>query len=173
MRARLLQVFTRAEDDFFGIEEFARGVGGTVLGAASALDAGKCLERGDLGKIFAGIEAKVFVADERRDFAEAVSLQKHRQRTEHEVHVLGAGDQRKKSEKNQRVRPPDYGGGSRPVRDPEARKIRDHQRKDEEGDQTGFGERGSSHLGRMTKRRKARPAMEMETATARIPAIQK
>jgi hypothetical protein len=73
-----VEVGTRAEDDLFGVEDFA-GVGGwTVFGAAAALDATVGLEGDDLGEVLASDEAEVLyvlVRGERWDGGEAVALE--------------------------------------------------------------------------------------------------
>jgi hypothetical protein len=71
--AVFVEVAADAEDDFFGIEEFAGVVGGAVFGAAAALDAGVGLQADELGQVFAGDEAEIFIAFERWNLAEAAA----------------------------------------------------------------------------------------------------
>ena len=107
VRAEFVQVAAHAEDDFFGIENFAGVVGGAVLGAAAAFDAGVGLQGDELGDVFAGDEAEIFVAGERRDVAEAAAREKDGDRAEHQVQMLGVRNQRQKDQERERVRPPE------------------------------------------------------------------
>ena len=65
--AEFVQVVANAERDLLGIENLAGVVGGTMLGAAAAFDAGVRLQRDDLRQVLAGVEAEIFVAGERRN----------------------------------------------------------------------------------------------------------
>ena len=47
---------------FLWVENLAGVVGGTVLRAAAALDAGVCLQRDELRQVLAGVEAEILVA---------------------------------------------------------------------------------------------------------------
>ena len=69
--AEFVQIAAHAQDDLFRVQHLAGVVGGTVFGAAAAFDAGVGLQRDDLRQILAGDEAEIFVADERRNLAEA------------------------------------------------------------------------------------------------------
>ena len=82
-----------------------------MLGAAAALDAGVGLEAGELGEVFAGDEAEVFIADERGNFAEASAGKKDGGGAEHEVKVLGVGNDGQKDEERERVNPPEAACG--------------------------------------------------------------
>ena len=110
-----VEVGAGAEDDLFGVEDLAGGGGGTVLGAAAALDATVGLEGDDLGEVFAGGEAEVFdilVRRERRDSGEAVALEEDGEGREDEVQVLGVRDERQEDEQGEGVRPPEgFEGG--------------------------------------------------------------
>ena len=81
-----------------------------MLGAAAAFDAGVGLKADELGEVFAGDEAEVFVADERRDFAEAAAREKDGGGAENEVEVLGVGDDGEEDEQGERVDPPESAG---------------------------------------------------------------
>ena len=69
--AKVVQIGAEAEDDFLGVEQLAGIGGGAVLGAAAALHAGVGLQAGQPGEVYAGDEAEVLVADERRNLREA------------------------------------------------------------------------------------------------------
>ena len=59
--AKFVEVAANSEDDLLWIENLA-GVGcGAVLGSASAFDTGVGLQAHQLGQIFAGDEAEVFI----------------------------------------------------------------------------------------------------------------
>ena len=88
-----VEVVPDAEDDFFGVEFLAGAVGGAVLGAAATFNAGEGLERFDLGEVFAGDQAEVFVALEFGDVREAFALEEDGGGAEDEVEVLGVGDE--------------------------------------------------------------------------------
>ena len=85
MGAEGAEVGARAQDDLLGVEDFAGGGGGTVLGAAAALDATIGLQGDDTGEVAAGGEAEVvgihvLVSGERRDGREAVALEEDGER---------------------------------------------------------------------------------------------
>ena len=92
-RAEFVEVAAQAEDDFFGVELLAGVVGGTMLGAAAAFDAGVGLKAGELGEIFSGDEAEVFVSYEGGNFAEASAREKDGGGAEDQVEVLGVGNE--------------------------------------------------------------------------------
>ena len=71
-RAEFVQIVAQAQDDLFRVEHLSRVVGGAVLGAAAALDAGEGLQRVDPRDILAGVQAEILVAGERRNVAEAL-----------------------------------------------------------------------------------------------------
>ena len=73
--AKLVEIAAQTEDDFFGVEDLARGGGGAMLGATSALDARLRLKRNEPSKVGAGNQAEVFIARERRDVGEAAAGQ--------------------------------------------------------------------------------------------------
>ncbi len=111
--AELVEVGAHAEDDFLGVEHLSGVGGGAVLGAAAALDAGVGLQADELGEVLAGDEAEVFIADERRDLAEAAAGEEDGGRAEHQVQVLGVGDQGQEDEQREGVRPPEDARGWR------------------------------------------------------------
>ena len=140
VRAEGVEVGACAEDDLFGVEDLAGGGGGTVFGAAAALDAAVGLQGDDLGEVLAGGEAEVFdvlVGGERRDGGEAVALEEDGDGREHEVEVLGVRDQRQEDEQGEGVGPPEsFEGGV--VAGDEGGEVGDHQGEDEQGDEAGF-----------------------------------
>ena len=96
LRPELLKVMARAEDDLLGVKNLARGIRRTMLGAAPAFHAGECLQACDPRQVFARVEPEIFISDQRRNLAEPRPLQKHGDRAQHQVHVLGARNQRQK-----------------------------------------------------------------------------
>ena len=84
-RAEGAEVGPHAENDFFGVEDLAGGGSGAMLGAAAAFDATIGFEGDELGDVFAGYEAEIFVSDQRLDLGEAVALEKDGERGEDEV----------------------------------------------------------------------------------------
>ncbi len=135
-RAEFVEISAHAQRDFFGVENLAGVGGGAVLGATSAFDAGVGLQRDELGDVFAGIEAEIFVAHQRRNFAEGVALQKDGQRAQHQVQMLGVRDQRQENEKRERVRPPKR--SALLAARQEGQQIGDHQQEDQQRDEAGF-----------------------------------
>ena len=61
-RPEFVQITAHAQDDFFRVEDLAGVVGGAMLGAAAAFDAGVGLQRVELGDVLAGVQAEIFVA---------------------------------------------------------------------------------------------------------------
>ena len=88
----------------------------TVLRAAAALHAGERLQRVDPRHVLAGIQPEIFIAGERRNAAEALALQEHGGRAEHQVQMLGVRNQRQENQQRQRVHPPDRLPGTRSPR---------------------------------------------------------
>ena len=72
-----------------------------MLGAAAALDAAVGFEGDELGDVFAGGEAEVFVADQGLDLREAVAFEEDGERGEDEVQVLGVGDEGEEDEEGE------------------------------------------------------------------------
>ena len=105
--AEFVEVAAQAEDDFLGVEFLAGVVGGAVFGAAAALDAGVGLQADELGESVPGDEAEVFIADERRDFAEAAAGKKDGGRAQHQVQMLGVRDDGQEDEHGEGVSPPE------------------------------------------------------------------
>ena len=105
-RAELVQVTANPKHDFLWVQNLSGVVRRTMLGAAAALDASECLQGVHARDIFAGVEAEVLVALERRYAAEALPAQEHRHRAERQVQVLGVRNQRQKRQQRQRVQPP-------------------------------------------------------------------
>ena len=85
----------------------------------------------------AGDEAEVFIAGERRDFAEASAGEKDGDGAEHQVKVLGVGNDRKKRG-GERVGPPEDLRVAGAHSGEERGEVGDHQGEDEEGDDAGF-----------------------------------
>jgi hypothetical protein len=109
-----------------------------VFGAAAALDAGVGLQCDDLGDVLAGDEAEVFyvlVGGERRDSGESVALEEDSNRREHQVEMLGVGDERQEDEQRQGVGPPERFDRWARVGDKESREVGGHQGEDEKRDQ--------------------------------------
>ena len=103
VRAEGVEVGARAKDDLLGVEDLAGGGGGTVLGAAAALDATIGLQCDDPGEVAAGDEAEivgihVLITGERRDGRKAFALEEDGEGREDEVQVLGVRDERKEDE---------------------------------------------------------------------------
>ena len=94
----VIEVAAHAEDDFFGVEHLAGVGGGAVLGAAAALDAGVGLQADELREVRARDKAEVFIAGERRDLAEAAAGEKDGGRAQHQMQVLGVGNDGQKDE---------------------------------------------------------------------------
>src|SRR5512140_3474005 len=92
-RAELVQISADSQGDLLGVENLTGGVGGAVLGAAAALDAGVGLQRDDLRQILAGIQAEIVIAYQGRDFRETAASKKHREGTQHQMQVFGVGNQ--------------------------------------------------------------------------------
>src|SRR5579872_4342907 len=92
--AEVIQIVANAERNFLGVENFAGVRGGAMLRAAAAFDARISLERNDARQILAGIESEIFVPGERRNVRELTARKKHRERTQHQVQMLGLGNQR-------------------------------------------------------------------------------
>src|SRR5215469_15751886 len=105
------QVRAKPEDDLLRVEFLAGIERGAVLGAASALDAGKGLERIDIRDVLAVHQAEVFVARERRNIAETLALQQDRRRAQYQMKMFRMGDEREKYEQRQRVAPPKRAAG--------------------------------------------------------------
>ena len=137
-RAVFVEVTAEAEDDFFGVEFLAGVVGGAVLCAAAALDAGVGLKAGELGEVFACDKAEIFVADERRDFAEASAREKDGGGAEHEVEVFGVRNDGKEDEDGEGVNPPEGHGGRAGALHRKGGEVGDHQDEDESGNDAGF-----------------------------------
>ncbi len=133
--SEFVQVAAGAEDDFLRVEDLAGKVRGTVLGAAPAFHAGVSLEAGDARDVFAGDEAEVLVARERRDLTEAAPAQEHRDGAEDQVEVLGARDDRQKDQQRQGMEPPVGARGGRTLRQPELGQVGHHQHEDQKRDQ--------------------------------------
>jgi hypothetical protein len=72
-RTQLVQITSQAQRDFFGVQNLAGVVRGTMLAASSAFDARIRLQRDNPRQILSGIEPEIFVARQRRDATEAAS----------------------------------------------------------------------------------------------------
>ena len=136
--AEVVEVGADAEDDFLGIEGFSGGGGGAMLGAAAALDAGVGLEGDELGEVFSGDEAEVFIADEGRDVGESAAGEEDGERGEDEVEVLGVGDQRQEDEQGEGVEPPEDVRGRAAVCYGVGGQVGGHEGEDEAGDESGL-----------------------------------
>ena len=99
--------------------------------------------------------------------AKLAAREKHRERAQDQVQMLGVRDQRQEDQQRQRVRPPQRLG----IAVPEGRQIRDHQHEDQQRDDAGFGRNfRPASCGRTKKRRTKSPAIEIATATANAAA---
>ena len=137
-RAEFVQVAAHAQDDLFRVENLSRVGRRTMLGAAAALDAGEGLQRVDARHVLAGIQAEILVAGERRNAAEALPLEEYRDRTQHQVQMLGVRNQRQEDQQRQRVQPPHALSRERFLVDPEPGQIGDHQHEDQQRDEARF-----------------------------------
>ena len=104
--SELLQVAARAEHDLLRVQDFAGQIGGAMLGAAPAFDAGVSLQAGGARDVPSRCKPKVLVAGERRNAAEAGPSEEHREGTQDQVKVLRARDDRQKHQQGDAVRPP-------------------------------------------------------------------
>src|SRR5579864_620509 len=107
-----------------------------MLAATAALDTSVGLQRNQLRHVLARIEAEVFVADQRRNLAEAIALQEHRNRAQHQMKMLGVRNQRHEHEEGDGVRPPQC-PALLPSRH-ERSEVGRHQRENEKSDEQGF-----------------------------------
>ncbi len=98
-----------------------------MLGAASAFDAREGLQRIQLGDVFAGIEAEIFVAHQRRDLAETIAPQKDRRRADHQMQMLGMRNQRQEGQQRKGVQPPVGARGGGAFIEGQPGQIGDHQ----------------------------------------------
>jgi len=64
------------------------------------------LQRNELREIFTGVESKVFIAHQRRNLAESVTLQEHGHRAQDQVQMFGMRNQRYEDKQGKRMRPP-------------------------------------------------------------------
>ena len=138
-----------------------------MLGAASALDARVSLQRDQLRDVGAGIESEILIAGERRNPAEPVSLEKNRHRTQDQVQMLGARDQRQKDQQRQRVRPPVRPSGALPSSTAKVyRYVAIRMKISSAMNADSIDTCGPSQIGRSTTRRNASPAIETATRIA-------
>ena len=115
---------------FLWVEFFAGVVGGTVFGAAAALDARIGLQRDDLRDVFAGVQTEIFVAGERRNLAEAAAPQKNRSGLRTRCRCLVCGISGRKMAASSVWSPPvDAARRSSLRSQPHAGQIGDHQKK--------------------------------------------
>src|SRR5580700_814523 len=70
LRPKFIQIMPRAENDLLRVQNLAGVVGGTMLGAASALHARVGLQRSNLREILAGDQAEIVIAHQRRNLTE-------------------------------------------------------------------------------------------------------
>ena len=169
-RAELVQIPAHAQRDFFRVQNLPGVRGRAMLGAAAALDARIGLQRDQLRDVLAGVEAEIFVARQRRNFAERCRASRNT--------VTGLST---------RCRCLVCGISGRKIRmvsvcahhsgllvllpGSESRQIGDHQHENQQRDDAGFDTTAApSQRGRTTNRRKASPAIEIATATANTAA---
>src|SRR5579864_3635875 len=96
-----------------------------MLGAPAALHAGIGLQRVELRNIFTGVEPEIVVADKRRNLAELVAFEEYRDGAEHQVQMLGVGNERQENEQGKGMCPP-YGLALRPA-GTERGQVRQHE----------------------------------------------
>src|SRR6516162_1706326 len=137
-RAVFVQIASQAENDLFGVQDLAGVVSRAMLRAAPALHAAIGLEDVDARDVLTRYKPEVFVPDEGRNPAEAGPPQKHSQRAEHQVQVLGVGNEWQEDQQSQRVQPPTPAGSQPAFDKPEPRQVRDHQGEDQQRNHTGF-----------------------------------
>ncbi len=113
---KFVEIAAEAEDDFLRVEFLAGVVRRAVFGAAAALHAGVGLQADELREIGSSNESEVFIANQRRNFAEAATRKKDGGRAENEVEVLGVRNDGQKDEQGQCVRPPENACGGAVVR---------------------------------------------------------
>ena len=158
---------------FFSGPELCRCCGGAVLGAAAAFDAGIRLAGDDPREIFAGVEAEILVAGQRRDSRESAARKKDGDRAEHQMQMLGVRDQRQEDQQRQRVRPPEQLRGCAGVTHQNVARYVTISVKIKQRDDAGFEETRPATCGRTKKRRIKRPVMETATQTAKAAATVK
>src|SRR5436190_13689120 len=90
--AELVQISAHAQRNLFGVQNLAGGVGRAMFGASAAFDAGVGLQRDDLRQVLAGIQAEIVITYQRRNLRKTSASEKHRERTEHQMQVLGVGN---------------------------------------------------------------------------------
>ena len=164
--AEFVEVIAQPQDDLFRVEHLARVGRGTVLGAAPALHAREGLQRVDARHVLARVQSEILVAGERRNPAEALPLQEHRRRTQHQVQMLGVRNQRQEDQQRQRVQPPHALPGQRFLVHPQPGQIRRHQREDQERDEARFGRHLPQPHRPHHEAPHEQPAIETATATA-------
>ena len=136
--AEIVEVGAQAENDFLGVEDFAGVVGGAMLGAAAAFDAGVGLEADELREIGAGDQAEVFIAGERRNLAEAAAGEEDGDGAQQQMEVLGVRDDGQKDEQRKSVQPPEKSRGGGTVCGEKCGQVGGHEGEDEQGDKAGF-----------------------------------
>ena len=127
-----------AEDDLFGVERFAGVVGRAVFGATAAFDAGEGLEGEELGDVFGGDEAEVFIAVERRDGAEFAAREENGDGAQDQVEMLGVGDEREENQQGGGVEPPEEMVGEFGGLQDVIEQVGQHQGEDEQGDEAAL-----------------------------------
>ena len=135
-RAKFVQIFAHAQRNFLRVQDFACETRGTMFGTASAFDAGVCLQRDQFGDVFAGVEAEVFIAHQRRNLAELVALEEHRDRAQHQMQMFGLWGSAEGTPGALRCAPT-TATCFLPIRDA-GREIGDHQKKNQERDEARF-----------------------------------
>ena len=146
-RSQLVEVFAQAQDDLLGVQYLPRGIRGTVLGAAPALDARVGLQGVDARNVLSRIEAEILVARERRNAAEARAAQEHGDGAERQVQMLGVWNQGKESQQRERVQPPIRPPGRARPGQPQAEQVGDHEQEDQRRNHARFGRYRSQPLG--------------------------
>ena len=91
--AEFVDMGAESQDDLLRVERFAGVVGGTMLSAAAAFDAGEGLQGHQAGDITGGDQAEIFVAGKGRDVAEFASREKYSEGAEEQMEVFGVGDE--------------------------------------------------------------------------------
>src|SRR5689334_16760792 len=84
----LAEVLPDAEDHLLRIQHLARIVRRTVLRAPAALHTRVRLQRHQVRDVLAGVDSEVFIAHERRNFAELSAREEYRDRTQDQVQML-------------------------------------------------------------------------------------
>src|SRR6185437_2517864 len=129
-----VEIGAHAQHNLLRVQNLPRIRGRAVLRASTALHAAVRLQRNDLRQVFAREQPKIFLGlglTQLRNIREPVTLQKHRQRTEHEMQVLRARNDRQKHQQRHGMYPPPCFQRGALGRQRERRQVAHHQQKNQ------------------------------------------